>query len=322
LNAIRRGEHLNVLTGDIGTGKTTLCRAVLDSLDRRTFSAFVSDPRVSRRDLLKMLLIEFGVVSADEVTGGRLRTASRTELRYRLSEFLGTLAALHAFAVVFIDEAQYLSPSLLEETRILSDADSPLQIVLVGQLELREKLKRPEMRQLDQRVSVHGQISPLDPACVADYIAHRLRQAGGSADRVRFSADAVDGIFELSAGVPRLVNRLCDRALRAGSIWRAATIDWTIVQAANLPALADPAAAILAPALEFERVVSEQHRLERGQEQLSALEPALQAQESFPTPPGRAWRPWRRLTRPLRRARRALIAAVLVLIAATLAVAT
>src|SRR3954465_3537566 len=179
LNAIRRRESLNVLTGDIGTGKTTLCRAVLGSLDRKTFSAFVPDPFASREDLLKILLIDFGVVSIHDVTSGRLREASRTELSYLLYEVLGTLAPLQAFAVVFIDEAQNLSVPLLEETRILSDAGGQLQVVLVGQLELREKLKLPEMRQLRQRVSVHCRLSPLDPAGVAGYIAHRLRHAGG-----------------------------------------------------------------------------------------------------------------------------------------------
>jgi type II secretory pathway predicted ATPase ExeA len=253
LNAIRRRESLNVLTGDIGTGKTTLCRAVLESLDRKTFSAFVPDPFASREDLLKILLIDFGVVSIDDVTSGRLRAASRTELSYLLYEFLGTLAPLQAFAVVIIDEAQNLSVPLLEETRILSDADGQLQVVLVGQLEFREKLKLPEMRQLQQRVSVHCQLSALDLAGVAGYIAHRLRQAGGSPDRVKFSGDAVEAIYELSGGVPRIINRVCDRALRHGYARRAATIDREILEAANpfesdeMPA--PPAPAVVAPPL-------------------------------------------------------------------------
>ena len=233
LNAIRRRESLNVLTGDIGTGKTTLCRAVLQSLDRKTFSAFVPDPFASREDLLKILLMDFGVVSTDDVTSGRLRDASRTELSYLLYEFLGSLAPLQAFAVVIIDEAQNLSVPLLEETRILSDADGQLQVVLVGQLEFRDKLRLPEMRQLEQRVSVHCQLSPLDLAGVAGYVSHRLRQAGGSPDRVKFSGDAVEAIYEMSGGVPRIINRLCDRALRQGYARRAATIDHEIVEAAN-----------------------------------------------------------------------------------------
>src|SRR3954452_16582037 len=248
LNAIRRRESLNVLTGDIGTGKTKLCRAVLKSLDRKTFSAFVPDPFASREELLKVMLTDFGVVSIDDVTSGRLRNATRTELSYLLHEFLGTLAPLQAFAVVFIDEAQNLSHQLLEEVRILSDADGQLQVVLVGQLELRDRLKQADMRQLDQRVSVHCQLQPLDCAAVAGYISHRLHVAGGSSDRVRFTGEAVEAIYLLSGGVPRIINRLCDCALRYGYSKREATINAGIVQGAN-PELSDtdafPAAASL-----------------------------------------------------------------------------
>jgi len=249
LHAIRRRESLNVLTGDIGTGKTTLCRAVLESLDRKTFSAFVPDPFASREDLLKVLLMDFGVASVEDVTSGRLRDASRTQLSSLLYEFLATLASLQAFAVVFIDEAQNLSVPLLEETRILSDADGQLQVVLVGQLELRDKLKLPEMRQLEQRVSVHCQLAPLDLAGVAGYIAHRLRQAGASPDRIAFSGDASEAIYEMSGGVPRIINRVCDRALRHAHAFRAATIDRAIVEASNAPA-SDRPLAVAAPALE------------------------------------------------------------------------
>ena len=229
---IRRRESLNVLSGDIGTGKTTLCRAVLQNLDRKTFSAFVPDPFASREELLKVLLVDFGVVSVDDLTSGRLKNATRTELSYVLYEFLGTLAPLQAFAVVIIDEAQNLSNQLLEEIRILSDADGQLQVVLVGQLELRARLKQPEMRQVDQRVSVHCTLDPLGCEGVAGYIDHRLYAAGGTPDRVKFSDDAVEAIYNLSGGVPRIINRLCDRALQNGYLRRVGTIDRAILDAA------------------------------------------------------------------------------------------
>jgi len=248
LSAIRRRESLNVLTGDIGTGKTTLCRAVLSSLDRKTFSAFVPDPFASREDLLKILLMDFGVVSAEDVASGRLRNATRIDLSYLLYEFLGTLAPLQAFAVVVIDEAQNLSLPLLEEVRILSDAEGQLQVLLVGQLDFRARLKLPEMRQIEQRVSVHCELAPLDLGGVAGYISHRLRQAGGSPDRIRFSDDAVEAIFEDSGGVPRLVNRLCDRALQQAYDRRASIVDRTIVEAAKGQAAAAAAPAPPAPA--------------------------------------------------------------------------
>jgi type II secretory pathway predicted ATPase ExeA len=250
LNAIKRRESLTVLTGDIGTGKTTLCRAVLQSLDRKTFSAFVTDPFASREELLKVLLTDFGVASIEDLTSGRLRDASRTELSYLLYEFLGTLAPLQAFAVVFIDEAQNLSLPLLEEIRILSDADGQLQVVLVGQLEFREKLRLPQMRQLEQRVSVHCRLEPLDVAGVAGYISHRLHRAGGSADRVNFSGDAVETIYDLSGGIPRVINKLCDRALFRGHLRRAATIDAPLLRNANSDAVPPPSEPVIAAVVE------------------------------------------------------------------------
>ena len=245
---IRRRESLNVLSGDIGTGKTTLCRAVLQNLDRKTFSAFVPDPFASREDLLKVLLVDFGVLSVDDLISGRLKEASRTELSYLLYEFLATLEPLQAFAVVIIDEAQNLSNELLEEIRIMSDADGQLQVVLVGQLELREKLKQPEMRQVDQRVSVHCTLEALDCEGVAGYIDHRLYAAGGTPDRIRFSDEAIEAIYRVSDGVPRIINRLCDRALHHGYLKRVGSIDRAILQAAIAGAIPSSAPAPLAPA--------------------------------------------------------------------------
>jgi general secretion pathway protein A len=246
LHAIKRRESLTVLTGDIGTGKTTLCRAVLQSLDRKTFNAFVTDPFASREELLKVLLTDFGVASVEDLTTGRLRDASRTELSYLLYDFLGTLPPLQAFAVVFIDEAQNLSLPLLEEIRILSDADGQLQVVLVGQLEFREKLRLPQMRQLDQRVSVHCRLEPLDVAGVAGYISHRLHRAGGSADRLTFSGDGVETVYELSGGVPRVINKLCDRALHLGHTRKVSTIDTEIVATANPDVVPPPREPVIA----------------------------------------------------------------------------
>jgi type II secretory pathway predicted ATPase ExeA/cell division septation protein DedD len=216
LAGLRRREGLQVLTGEIGTGKTTLCRAVLRDLGRKTYSSMVPDPFASREDLLKMLLIDFGVLTIQELTSGRLRQASRTELGYLLSEFLDSLAP-DAFAVVVIDEAQNLSLPLIEESRILSDtfaADGRLQIVFVGQPELHAKLKLPEMRQVDQRVCGYHRLGPLGREAVEGYIQHRLQVAGGHRERVLFSSAIIDDLYLRSGGVPRLINRVCDRALQ------------------------------------------------------------------------------------------------------------
>lgn len=213
---IRRREGLIVLTGEIGTGKTTLCRAVLEHLDRRTFAAFVPDPFVSREDLLKTLLVDFGVISIGDLTRGRFHGASRSELSYPLYEFLDSLVPLQAFAVLVIDETQNLSLPLLEEIRILSELERReklLQVVLVGQPELRSSLTLPQMRQVDQRVSVRCELKPLDVEGVAGYINHRLLVAGAGERRVEFSHSAIEAVYQGSAGVPRVINRLCDRAL-------------------------------------------------------------------------------------------------------------
>jgi general secretion pathway protein A len=212
---IRRREGILVLTGEVGTGKTTLCQAVLQSLDQKTFAAFVPDPFLSREDLLKTLLVDFGVVSVDEIRSGRLRGASRTDLSYPLYDFLTSLQPLKAFAVVIIDEAQNLNAELLEEIRILSDLENGqklLEVVLVGQPELRSRLATSSMRQLSQRVSIRCELAPLVRADIARYVSHRLTVAGNDG-RVLFTEGALESVWAASKGNPRVINLVCDRAL-------------------------------------------------------------------------------------------------------------
>lgn len=232
---IRRREGLIVLTGEIGTGKTTLCRSVLQHLDWRTFAAFVADPFVSREDLLKTLLVQFGVVSIGDLTRGRFNGASRSELSYPLYEFLDSLVPLEAFAVVVIDEAQNISLPLLEEIRILSELERReklLQVVLVGQPELRASLKLPEMRQVDQRVSVRCELTALAPDAVACYVDHRLKIAAAGTARVEVTVAAIQAVYAGSSGVPRLINRICDRAFQRAFATRSVQIDAPFVWAA------------------------------------------------------------------------------------------
>ena len=213
---IRRREGILALMGEVGTGKTTLCRAVLQALDRRTFAAFVPDPFLSREDLLKTLLVDFGVVSVDEIRSGRLKGATRTDLSYPLYDFLASLQPLKAFAVVMIDEAHNLATDLLEEIRILSDLEKNheklLEVMLIGQPELQGRLASTEMRQLAQRVSLRCELVPLAPDEVKAYISHRLTVAGNDG-RVEFTEQAVECVATASAGIPRVVNLICDRAL-------------------------------------------------------------------------------------------------------------
>jgi len=217
--AIRRREGFVVITGDIGTGKTTLCRALLEQIDRTTFTALVLNPFLSEEDLLKRILQDFGVVTREEAKSGALSRASKQELIDTLYDFLLGLVPLKASAVLIIDEAQNLPLSVLEQIRILSnletDKEKLLQIILVGQLNLQSLLRAPELRQLDQRVSIRYQLEPLDRDGVAGYVAHRLAIAGGSGS-VGFTTRALEMVYRLTSGIPRLINLICDRALLSG----------------------------------------------------------------------------------------------------------
>jgi general secretion pathway protein A len=235
LSAIRRREGIIVLTGEMGTGKTTLCHAALYQLDRKTFTTFVPDPHLSREDLLRMLLVDFGEVSVDDLRRGRLSTASRPDLSYQLYEFLTSLESVDAFAVLVIDEAQHLAQPLLEEIRALSELEAGrrlLQIVLVGQPELQTRLKQFQMRQIDQRVTMRCELRPLTREALAGYVAHRLATVGGTKERIAFASAAIDLIHAASNGVPRLVNIICDRAMSHAQVERVSEIGPPIVSEA------------------------------------------------------------------------------------------
>ncbi len=214
--AIRRREGFIAITGDIGTGKTTLCRALLETIDRNTFTALVLNPFLSEEDLLKLVLQDFGVVSRERVKQGHLNGISKQELIDALYDFLLSLLPLRGTAVLIIDEAQNLPLKVLEQLRILSnletDKEKLLQILLVGQIELQALLRTPELRQLDQRISIRYELKPLTRRETASYIAHRLTVAGGGGSLV-FDPAALDLIYKWSGGIPRLVNLICDRAL-------------------------------------------------------------------------------------------------------------
>lgn len=214
--AVRRREGFVVVTGDIGTGKTTLCRALLEQIDRRTFTALVLNPFLSEDDLLRLILQDFGVVSREEVKQGRLAGVSKQELIDTLYDFLLGLLPLQANAVLIIDEAQNLPLQVLEQLRILSnletDREKLLQMILVGQLNLQPLLRSPELRQLDQRVSIRYELKPLTQDEVTAYVNHRLHVAGG-AGQVQFTPKALQYVHQYSGGIPRLINLLCDRSL-------------------------------------------------------------------------------------------------------------
>ena len=250
LQSIRRKEGFILLTGDIGTGKTTVCRTLLQQLDVNTFTSLILNPFLSVEELLREILLDFGVVSREAVRSGRLSRASKHELITTLQEFLMSLMAIRGSGVLIIDEAQHLTPEVLEQIRVISNLETNdsklLQIVLVGQLNLLDVLAASDMRQLDQRISLRAVLNPLNREEVEAYIAHRLWVAKG-ADAVRFDSDAVTTVHAISGGVPRVINLLCDRALMVGAEVRVNVITSPIVEqgAVNLgiisPAVANKA---------------------------------------------------------------------------------
>jgi len=234
LGAIGQRERVVVLTGERGRGKTTLCHAVIDQLDRRTLTSFVTEPFVSAADLLKTILVDFGVISRQDIAQGRLTKASQADLVAALHEFLVSLAALQAFAVVILDDAHNLPVDVLNQVRVVADdlgGEPLLQVILVGEPALVKNLGRSELRALNRRASVRCRLKPLAADDVAGYIAHRIAVAGTS-PRVEFDSRAVARVYQLSGGVPHLINLLCDRTLAAGFKASASLLDDQLVEAA------------------------------------------------------------------------------------------
>jgi general secretion pathway protein A len=174
--AIDRREGFVVITGDIGTGKTTVCRALLEQTGKKTLTALVLNPFLAEEDLLRVILQDLGVINRGEERAGG-RQPSKQDLITTLNDFLLSLIPLGAHAVLIVDEAQNLPLPILEQIRILSNLETNkeklLQIILVGQLNLVPLLRSPELRQLDQRVSIRYQLKPLTDEETGAYIAHR-----------------------------------------------------------------------------------------------------------------------------------------------------
>jgi general secretion pathway protein A len=232
LAATQAHQGVVVLTGAPGLGKTMLCRIAAHELNRRTVTSIVFDPILSVDELLRTVLIDFGVISGDDLA--RAPGVSREVLAAALGSFLESLVSLNATAVVMIDEAQNVPPAVLAELPAAFAAvpgAHPVQLVLVAQPGLSALLERPELRLLASRIDLRLELRPLAGDEIGGYVTHRLSVAGGSAGIV-FSEAAFARIAELSRGVPRVVNLLCAGALSHGSQASATVIDARLVDVA------------------------------------------------------------------------------------------
>lgn len=211
-----------LITGEIGSGKTTLCRALLGELDRNYRIALILNPMVSPTGLLRAIIKDLNITT---------KARSRQEMLDVLNRFL----IEERDVVIVIDEAQNLSRLALEEIRLLGNLETEkeklLQIILVGQPELREKLSNENMRQLNQRIGIRYHINALDREETKQYIYHRLKVAG-DLGRIIFQEEAMQETYNYSGGVPRVINIICDYCLVSGYIIESYVINENMVEQA------------------------------------------------------------------------------------------
>jgi general secretion pathway protein A len=214
----------NVITGEIGTGKTTLIRHLLGQLGTDTTVGLISNTHRSFGELLQWILFAYGL---------EYRGKEKVEMFHTFLDFMLQQYAQNKRTVLIVDEAQNMSPETLEELRMLSnvnaDKDQVLQVILVGQAQLRDLLQRPDLEQFAQRIAVDYHLGPLSQEETRTYIRHRVSVAGcGNAEL--FDDAACDVVYEYSQGVPRLINLLCDTALVYGFAEQKTAIDAQLVQ--------------------------------------------------------------------------------------------
>ena len=229
--AIARRDCLMLVLGDLGVGKTTLCRTLLDTQERKSRAALVGNALLSPDDLLRLMLLHLGADSKDDAHVARLQAASHGELVDMFNLFLGQLKASREGAVMIVDEAHSLPPATREQVVEIacleSNRDRLVQFLLAAQPTAGGGAIFPSA---DERLGVRARLLPLERDECERYIVHRLAIAGGNA--VTFSAAAVEVIYALSGGVPRLVNLLCERALQESADASANRVEPAMIQSA------------------------------------------------------------------------------------------
>ena len=235
LYGIRQRLGFLMITGEVGAGKTTLAKALLQRLEGPTRTALILNPVLSGTELLRAIARDFEIFPAPEGGSGTRGPYSRGEILRALEGFLLKNTESGGTAVLVIDEAQTLSASTLEQVRLLSNVETAkqklLQIVLVGQPELAERLaNQPRLRALAGRIAVRYEIQPLEEAEVGEYIRHRIQTVSGDGHPL-FTEEAVRRIARLSGGIPRRINLLCDQALVAGYVRESREINEAMVEA-------------------------------------------------------------------------------------------
>lgn len=202
------GGGFAMLTGEVGTGKTTVAKAILAGLPAQTRAGFILNPTFSERELLEAICDEFAIKYPAQAT---LKQLSQVLYQFLLNEYANGIQVL-----LVIDEAQHLAPDVLEQLRLLTNLETEsrklLKVLLIGQPELQYKLQLPQLRQLAQRITGRYHLLPLDISETAHYIRFRLQQAGGDGDL--FSARSAKWIAQQTHGIPRLINLVCDAALK------------------------------------------------------------------------------------------------------------
>jgi general secretion pathway protein A len=212
------------ITGEIGAGKTTLCRRLLAEVSGKARTALIVNPGLSDTQLLSAIVDDFGIPCK-----GR----NKKEYFDALNRFLLKVGSEGLTSVLIIDEAQNLSPKALEQIRLLSNIETEteklLQIILVGQPELRQTLRHGSLVQLRQRIALRYHLPALDAQETGEYIAWRLKVAGGTG-RVFFTPEAINFIYGVTRGIPRLINSLCDKGMLAAYVKETRTIDEEIME--------------------------------------------------------------------------------------------